>query len=60
MVAEPLTAAEPVTVVEPVTVAEPATVLDALEHMLGRARSYSTTLRTHPQRDEDDGTINNS
>ena len=50
MVAEPVTAAEPLTVAEPLiaaeplTAAEPVTVLDALEHMLTRARSHSSTF----------------
>ena len=57
-VAEPATAAEPLTMAEPLTVAEPHTVLDALEHMLTRARSHSSML-SRAQRDEYDGSINN-
>ena len=54
-VAEPRTVAEPLTVPEPLTVAEPVAVLDALKHMFASCSMHSTTLRTRPQRDEDDG-----
>ena len=48
--------AEPVTVAEPLKVAEPVTVLDALEHILNRARC-TRALSSSPQRDEGDGHI---
>ena len=49
------TVVEPVTVAEPVTVPEPVTVLDALEHMLTRARLHFSTCLHPAQRDDDDG-----
>ena len=47
--------AEPLTVAELVTVAEPVTVLDAREHNFASCSMHSSSLRTHPQLDEDDG-----
>ena len=48
-VAEPVTVVESATVTKPATIVEPVTVLDALEHMLTRARAHSSTC-LHPAR----------